>query len=93
MKYRNLSSNLCKPSNQFKMTNFIKESWNNARKEFSIPPLSFDPERKRESKKCLKQFYDFNAGLSIWLVNNTIVSYARIFKCKFITYNKIYKLI
>ena len=88
------SETICKPYKYEKIESFLIRQWDNARNELSITKNSerealtilndtkcFNILKNPNKERFLKKFYHFAPGLLLINPNNTIVSYARIWKC------------
>ena len=74
------NKSLCTPKTANKLNNFMKEQWNLARQQLQLTSLDFNNNPSLFTKN-VERFYKFSAGLCIFHLNNTIISYARIYKC------------
>ena len=74
------SSELCTPKTANRLNEFMKVQWNLARQELMLKTFDFELKPFLFSR-FVERFNKFSAGLCIFHLNNTIISYARIYKC------------
>ena len=74
------NKSLCTPKTANKLNEFMKQQWNLARQQLQLASLDFNNNPSLFTKH-IEKFNKFSAGCCIFHLNNTIISYARIYKC------------
>lgn len=82
----NINSSICSPQTQHAkgFSGFLRNRWQEARRLLvnQHPNLSFPPNNNSKIfNQNVQSFNNFNSGILYWNINQTLISYARIYKC------------